>query len=49
MEVKLHFSEISRLIVKNDIIEIFKEVQRICGKFDNLRTQRTLSKMIICY
>ena len=35
--------------MKNDIIGIFKEVQRISGKFDNLRTQRTLSKMIICY
>ena len=34
---------------ENDIIEIFKEIQRISGKFDNLRTQRTLSKMIICY
>ena len=49
MEFKLCFSEISRLSVKIDIIGIFKEVQMISGKFDNLRTQRTLIKMIICY
>ena len=49
MEVKLCFSEIFGLSVKNYIIGIFKEVQMISGKFDNLRTQRTLSKMIICY
>ena len=49
MEVKLCFSEISGLSVKKDIIRNFKEVQRISGKFENLRTQRTLSKMIICY
>ena len=48
MEVKLCFSKISGLSVKIDITEIFKEVQRISGKFENLRTQRSLSKMIIC-
>ena len=49
MVVKLCFSEISGLSVKNDIIGIFKEVQKINDKFDNLRAQRILSKMIICY
>ena len=49
MEVKLCFSEIFGLSLKNDIMGFFKEVQRISGKFDNLRTQMTLIKMIICY
>ena len=43
------FSEIFGLSVKKDIIGFFKEVQRISSKYDNLRTQRTLSKMIMCY